>query len=77
MALIELTSTITAPDREVKSLYDLVNVLQPVKHAVEEFCKRDATLLTDERIHRFVPVKLSSTDILHSLHASCLAFGSE
>ena len=64
MALVEIGTSITITDAEIKILHDLIDVLEPVKHAVD--CRRDATLLTAERIHEFVLKTLSNSDSAYS-----------
>ena len=39
---------------EIKILHDLIDALEPVKHAVDGLCRRNATLLTAKRIYDFV-----------------------
>ncbi|CAK8695489.1 unnamed protein product [Clavelina lepadiformis] len=66
MALVEIGTSITITDAEIKILRDLIDVLEPVKHAVDELCRRDATLLTAERIHEFVLKTLSNSNSAYS-----------
>ena len=61
MALVEIGTSTTITDVEIKILHDLIDILEPVKHAVDELCRRDATLLTIERIHNFVFKTLSNS----------------
>ena len=66
MALVEIGTSITITDAEIKILHDLIDVLEPVKHAVDGLCRRDATLLTAERIHEFVLKTLSNSNSAYS-----------
>ncbi len=58
MTLIEIESGIAFVDEEITMLRDLVQALEPPKMAVEALCRRDATLLTAERINIFALTKL-------------------
>ena len=60
MALVEIGTSTTITNAEIKILHDLIDVLGPVKHAVVGLCRRNATLLTAERIHDFVFKTLSN-----------------
>ena len=60
MAVVEIGTSTTITNAEIKILHDLIDVLEPVKHAVEGLCRRNATLLTAERIHDFVFKTLSN-----------------
>ena len=51
MALVKIGTSITIMDVEVKILHDLIDLFEPVKHAVDGLSRRNATLLTAERIH--------------------------
>ena len=62
MALVEIGTSITITDAEIKILRDLIDVLKPVKHAVDGLSRRNATLLTAERIHDFVFKSLSNSN---------------
>ena len=75
MALVEVGSSITVTDREIKILNDLVEVHEPVKHAADKLCRRNATLLTPEWVHDFVNETLML--ILHSRYCLTLTFRSE
>ena len=44
MALVEVETSIIT-EAEIKILRDLIDVLDPVKHAVDGLCRRSATLL--------------------------------
>lgn len=46
MALVEIGTSITITDAEIEILHNLIDVLEPVKYAVDGLCKRDATPLT-------------------------------
>ena len=54
IALVEIGTSTTITNAEIKILPDLIDVLEPVKHAVDVLCRRKATLLTAERIYDFV-----------------------
>ena len=54
MALLEMDSDIVFYDDEIQSLKELIEILQPSKFAVEALCRRDATILTAERINMVV-----------------------
>ena len=66
MALIEIGTSTTIMNAEIKILHDLIDVLEPVKHAVDGLCKRNATLLIAERIHDFVFKTLSNSNSAYS-----------
>ena len=66
MALVEIGTSITVTDAEIKILCDLIDVLEPVKHAVDGLSRRNATLLTAERIHDFVLKSLSNSNSEYS-----------
>ena len=52
MALIEIGTSTTITNAEIKILHDLIDVLEPVKHAVDGLCRRNATLLIAEPIKK-------------------------
>ena len=54
LALIECGSKLTFADEEIEALKDLKEVLEPVKDAVDRLSRRNATLLTAERINNVV-----------------------
>ena len=54
MALIKIGTFITVTDAETKIVHDLIDALEPVKHAVDGLSKRNTILLTAEQIHDFV-----------------------
>ena len=54
MALVEIGTSTNITNAEIKILHDLIDILEPVKHAVDGLCRRNAALLTAERIHDFV-----------------------
>ena len=54
MPLVEIGTCTTITDAEIKIPHDLIDVLEPVKYAVGGLCRRNAALLTVERIHDFV-----------------------
>ena len=60
MALVEIETSTTITNAEIKIPHDLIDVLELVKHAVDGLCRRNATLLTAERIHDFVFKTLSN-----------------
>ena len=66
MALVEIGTSITFSDSEIKVLRDLVDVLEPVKYAVDRLCRRKATLFTAERIHDFVLKTISTSNSAYS-----------
>ena len=43
---------------------ELISALEPVKYGVEALCRQDATLLTSEKIHKFVLEKLDSQNTI-------------
>ena len=71
MALVEIGTSTTITNAEIKIIHDLIDVLEPVKHAVDGLCRRNATLLTAERIHDFVFKTLS---ISNSAYSASLKF---
>ena len=66
MALVEIGTFTTITNAEIKTLHDLIDVLEPVKHAVDRLCRRNATLLTAERIHDFVFKTLPNSNSAYS-----------
>ena len=66
MALVEIGTSTTITNAKIKIIHDLIDVLEPVKHAVDGLCKRNATLLTAERIHDFVFKTLSNSNSAYS-----------
>ena len=66
MALVEIGTSTTITSAEIKILHDLIDVLEPVKHAVDGLCRRNATLLTAERIHDFVFKTFSNSNSAYS-----------
>ena len=60
MVLIEIGTCTTITDAEIKILHDLIDIFEPVKHAVDGLCRRNATLLTVKRIYDFVFKTLSN-----------------
>ena len=62
MALDEIGTSTTITNAEIKILHDLIDVLEPVKHAVDGLCRRNATLLIAEQIHDFVFKTLSNSN---------------
>ena len=61
MALAEIETSTTITDAEIKILHDLIDVIESVEHPVDGLFRRNATLLTAERIHDFVYKTLSSS----------------
>ena len=70
MALVEIGTFTTITNAEIKILHDLIDVLEPVKHAVDGLCRKNATLLTAERIHDFVFKTLSNSNSAYSASIS-------
>ena len=66
MALVEIGTSVTITDAEIKILHDLIDVLESVKHTVDGLCRRDATLLTVKRIHGFVLKALPNSNSAYS-----------
>ena len=66
MALVEIGTSTTITNAEIKILHDLIDVLEPVKYAVDGLCKKNATLLTAERIHDFVFKTFSNSNSAYS-----------
>ena len=66
MALVEIGTSTTITNAEIKVLHDLIDVLEPVEHAVDGLGRRNATLLTAERIHDFVFKTLSNSNSAYS-----------
>ena len=62
MALVEIGTATTITNAEIKILHDLIDVLEPVKHAVDGLCRRNAILLKAERIRDFVFKTLSNSN---------------
>ena len=66
MALVEVGTSTIITEAEIKILRDLIDVLDPVKHALDGLCRRSATLLTAERIHEFVLKTLTNSNSAYS-----------
>ena len=66
MSLVKIGTCTTITEAEIKILLDLIDVLESVKHAVGELCRRNAALLTVERIHDFVFKTLSNCNFAYS-----------
>ena len=66
IALVAIGTSTTITNAEIKILHDLIDVLQPVKHAVDRLCRRNATLLTAEWIYDFVFKTLSNFNSVYS-----------
>ena len=69
IALVAIGTSTTITNAEIKILHDLIDVLEPVKHAVDGLCRRNATLLTAERIYDFVFKTLSNSVYSASLRS--------
>ena len=54
LALLEMGSDIVISDDEIEALKQLIQILEPARYAVDALCRRDATLLTAERINGVV-----------------------
>ena len=67
MALVEIGTSTTITNAETKILHDRIDVLESVKHAVDELCGRNATFLIAERINDFVFKTLSNSAYSASL----------
>ena len=63
IALVEIGTSTTITNAEIKILHDLIDVLEPVKHAVDGLCRRKAT---PERIYDFVFKTLSNFNSAYS-----------
>ena len=66
MALVEIGTSTTTTNAEIKILHDRIDVLESVKHAVDELCGRNATFLIAERINDFVFKTLSNSNSVYS-----------
>ena len=66
MALVEIGTSTAITNAEIKIPHDLIDVLEPVKHAVDGLCRRNAALLTAERIHDFVFKTFSNSNSAYS-----------
>ena len=66
MALVEIGTSTAITNAKIKIPHDLIDVLEPVKHAVDGLCRRNTTLLTAERIHDFVFKTLSNSNSAYS-----------
>ena len=66
MALVEVGTSTTITNAEIKILHDLIDVLEPVKHAVDGLCGTNATFLIAERINDFVFKTLSNSTSVYS-----------
>ena len=67
MALFKIGISTAITNAEIRILHNLIDVLEPVKHAVDGLCRRNAALLTAERIHDFVLKTFSNSN------SACLA----
>ena len=66
MAHVEIGTSTTITNAEIKILRYLIDVLEPVKHAVDGLCRRNASLFTAERIHDFAFETLSNSNSAYS-----------
>ena len=66
MALVEIGTSTTTTNAEIKILHDRIDVLESVKHAVDGLCGRNATFLIAERINDFVFKTLSNSNSVYS-----------
>ena len=75
MALVEIETSITITDGEIKIQKNIVDMLEPVKLATDGLSSRDATLLAAERIHGFLLKTISTLNsaYLHDIAKSRLA----
>jgi hypothetical protein len=62
-SLIGLASSISFNEVELNMIHNLVTTLEPVKLAVEAFCRRDATLLSAETTISFMINNLGNNDL--------------
>ena len=71
MALIEIGTYTTITNAEIKILHDLIDILEPVKHAVDGLCRRNATLLIAEPIKKIKDrINACLVHLLEYLHDS-------
>ena len=54
MSLIELSNDIRFSDEEFNELEDLVAALEPVKIGTEALCRRNATLISADKVTKFI-----------------------
>ena len=66
MAIVEIGTSTTITNAEIKTLHDRIDVLESVKHAVDGLCGRNATFLIAERINDFVFKTLPNSNSVYS-----------
>lgn len=71
-ALIDLKSDIVFSDEELKTVKTLIEILLPVKLAVEALCREDANLLTAITTLEFLLANIGSGSVLHDKMKSAL-----
>lgn len=64
-SLIDLKSKVTFSDEEIEMIRTLIEILLPVKLAVEALCREDATLLTASTTLQFMLANIGSGTLLH------------
>lgn len=64
-ALIDVKSKVTFADEEMETVRTLMEILHPVKLAVEALCKADATLLTANTTLEFMLANIGGATVLH------------
>lgn len=64
-ALIDIKSKITFSDEEMETIKTLIEILLPVKLAVEALCREDATLLTANTTLEFLLANIGSGTEIH------------
>jgi hypothetical protein len=60
--LIDLRSSISFDEEELKMIHNLVTTLEPVKLAVQALCPRDATILSPDITISFMINNLGNSD---------------
>lgn len=65
-ALIDVKSKVTFSYDDIEMVRSLIEILLPVKLAVEELCREDATLLTANTTLKFVLDNIGDGTVLHS-----------
>lgn len=65
-ALIDVKSKATFSDEEIEMVRTLIEILLPVKLAVEELCREDATLLTANTTLKFMLDNIGDSTVLHN-----------
>lgn len=64
-ALIDVKSKVKFSDEELDTIKTLIEILLPVKLAVEALCREDATLLTANTTLQFLMANIGSGSVLH------------